>query len=68
MPVPKHGWNEPVRVCTNCYNPSKCMTTNLSLDDAINDNDIRARRYGEVFINTLSTVANVFEYPKGNFR
>ncbi|KAK6621355.1 hypothetical protein RUM43_011661 [Polyplax serrata] len=64
MPVPKHGWNEPVRVCTNCYNPSKCMTTNLSLGDAINDNDIRARRYGEVFINTLSTVANVFEYPK----
>ena len=23
MPVPKYGWNEPVRVCTNCYNSNK---------------------------------------------
>lgn len=30
------------------------------------DQDIRVRKYGEVVYNTLSTVASVLEYPKGN--
>lgn len=31
------------------------------------EQDIRARKYGEVVYNTLSTVASVLEYPKGTF-
>ena len=64
MPVPKYGWNEPVRVCTNCYNSNKNIKISQSSGDAA-VNDIRARKYGEAVINTLSSVANVFEYPKG---
>lgn len=30
------------------------------------DQDIRVRKYGEVVYNTLSSVASVLEYPKGN--
>lgn len=29
------------------------------------DQDIRVRKYGEVVFNTLTSVASVFEYPKG---
>lgn len=29
------------------------------------EQDIRARKYGEAVYNTLSTVASVLEYPKG---
>lgn len=67
LPVPKYGWNEPVRVCNNCYNANKNAESVPPVSD-INDADIRARKYGEVVINTLSTVANVFEYPKGTLR
>lgn len=37
---------------------------NGSMND---DQDIRVRKYGEVVYNTLSSVASVLEYPKGNF-
>lgn len=30
------------------------------------DQDIRVRKYGEVVYNTLTSVASVLEYPKGN--
>lgn len=32
------------------------------------DQDIRARKYGEAVYNTLSTVASVLEYPKGEYK
>lgn len=31
----------------------------------MDEQDVRVRRYGEVVLNTLSTVKNVLEYPKG---
>lgn len=65
MPVPKYGWKEPVRVCTNCFNGNKNAEGNISDSNSIGEIDIRARKYGEVVVNTLSTVANVLEYPKG---
>lgn len=63
MPVPKHGWNTPVRVCNNCYNQSMNESTSAAL--VADDGDVRVRKYGEVVVNTLSTVANVLEIPKG---
>lgn len=32
------------------------------------DQDIRVRKYGEVVYNTLTQVASVLEYPKGEIR
>lgn len=32
---------------------------------ASDDQDVMVRKYGEVFLNTLSSVAAVLEYPKG---
>lgn len=29
------------------------------------EQDVMVRKYGEVFLNTLSSVASVLEYPKG---
>jgi len=30
------------------------------------DAEVRARKYGEAVVSTLSTVASVLEYPRGN--
>jgi hypothetical protein len=30
------------------------------------DTEVRARKYGEAVVSTLSTVASVLEYPRGN--
>lgn len=62
MPVPKYGWNTPVRVCNNCYNRNSNNHTASSI--ATDETDVRVRKYGEVVVNTLSTVATVLEYPK----
>lgn len=32
----------------------------------MDEQDVRVRRYGEVVLNTLSTVKTVLEYPKGS--
>lgn len=34
---------------------------------ASGDESILARKYGEVVVNTLSSVVSVLEYPKGKF-
>jgi hypothetical protein len=31
------------------------------------DEDVRVRKYGEVLLNTISSVASVLEYPKGEY-
>lgn len=31
----------------------------------MDEQDVRVRRYGEVVLNTLSSVKTVLEYPKG---
>lgn len=36
-----------------------------SIGNAMDEQDVRVRRYGEVVLNTLSTVKTVLEYPKG---
>lgn len=33
---------------------------------ATEEQDVHFRKYGEVVFNTLSSVASVLEYPKGN--
>jgi len=33
--------------------------------DDIDDTEVRARKYGEAVVSTLSTVASVLEYPRG---
>lgn len=77
MPVPKRGWTEAVRVCKDCrdhlvksppVSPSKArqISQNVLNNNIITgENNVRARRVGEVVINTLSSVASVLEYPKG---
>lgn len=34
--------------------------------DEIDDTEVRARKYGEAVVSTLSTVASVLEYPRGS--
>lgn len=63
MPVPDKGWHTPVRVCSPCYQKAS-LNDNLILDD-IDDTEVRARKYGEAVVSTLSTVASVLEYPRG---
>lgn len=62
MPVPKYGWVTPVRVCNNCYNESNKESC-MDKSDIVDDTDVRVRKYGEVVVNTLSTV---LELPKGS--
>ncbi|KAJ4445116.1 hypothetical protein ANN_06915 [Periplaneta americana] len=40
------------------------MNDNLIVDD-VDDTEVRARKYGEAVVSTLSTVASVLEYPRG---
>ncbi|KAJ6635745.1 Zinc finger FYVE domain-containing protein 1 [Pseudolycoriella hygida] len=65
MPVPSRGWMEDVRVCDACKN---ILLSNRdacpgSDDYVTDDQDVRLRRYGEVFLNTFSTVRAVLDYP-----
>ncbi|KAL0266833.1 UNVERIFIED_CONTAM: hypothetical protein PYX00_009271 [Menopon gallinae] len=62
MPVPKYGWDTPVRVCNNCYNESNNESCMDKSSGVVDDTDVRVRKYGEVVVNTLSSV---FELPKG---
>ena len=41
-------------------------STSSSTLNSTDEPNIRARKYGEVAINTLSAFASVLEYPKGN--
>jgi len=67
--VPHHGWFDPVRVCDACYltmsqgerEPVKSETPSEGPPD------VRVRRYGELVVNTLSSVATALDYPKGIF-
>nr|CAD7424228.1 unnamed protein product [Timema monikensis] len=61
--VPDRGWHSPVRVCDTCF---KQVSANSNLDvlDDIDDTEVRVRKYGEVVVNTISTVASVLEYPR----
>ncbi|XP_021913704.1 zinc finger FYVE domain-containing protein 1-like isoform X2 [Zootermopsis nevadensis] len=64
MPVPDRGWMSPVRVCVNCYQKASSSRGSGILDE-IDDTEVRARKYGEAVVSTLSTVASVLEYPRG---
>lgn len=60
QPVPARGWYEDVRVCDSCY-----QVVPPSLSQSQDDVEIRARKYGEVVVNSFSAVASVLEIPKG---
>ena len=60
-PVPERGWADPVRVCKSCYDNKAQKVAVLSPAD---DVEVRARKYGEVVVNTFSSVASVLQYPK----
>lgn len=71
MAVPRRGWHTPVRVCKECFEAGQ---QNANQDGATNGNhisrsatadDIRARKVGEVLINTISSAASILDYPKG---
>ncbi|PSN51709.1 Zinc finger FYVE domain-containing protein 1 [Blattella germanica] len=64
MPVPERGWLTPVRVCDSCFRKDSSSRSSDILDD-IDDTEVRARKYSEAVVNTLSTVASVLEYPRG---
>lgn len=49
---------------TTTNSPAGVFNGNSVMTD---DQDIRVRKYGEVVYNTLTSVASVLEYPKGNF-
>ncbi|KAF4520072.1 hypothetical protein B566_EDAN007929 [Ephemera danica] len=67
-PVPERGWGPtPVRVCKICHNPhnNDVATTSHGDESLGGGEEIRARKYGEAVINTLSSVASVvIDYPK----
>lgn len=42
------------------------MNSSVGVYRATDEQDIRVRKYGEAVYNTLSSVASVLEYPKGN--
>ncbi|XP_044737053.1 zinc finger FYVE domain-containing protein 1-like isoform X1 [Chrysoperla carnea] len=70
IPVPDRGWDMPVRVCNACYvklNNLNGNTGNRASIDLLEEMEaeVRARRYGEAVVNTLSSVASaVIEYPR----
>ncbi|XP_037029785.1 zinc finger FYVE domain-containing protein 1-like isoform X1 [Bradysia coprophila] len=77
MPVPARGWPYPVRVCDSCKEilakkhdacPDQIQriinSPAGSVSNGLDEQDVRVRRYGEVVVNTLSTVRTVFDYPK----
>lgn len=78
LPVPGRGWNEPVRVCSDCRqellknqnavreNPRDhlCYTTTNNTGPPNEEGDIFVRKYSETIYNTLSSVTSVLEYPK----
>lgn len=60
-PVPERGWTEPVRVCDACY---KLKKETVVRPNPADDVEVRARKYGEVVVNTFSQVKSVLQYPK----
>ncbi|XP_063229334.1 zinc finger FYVE domain-containing protein 1-like isoform X2 [Bacillus rossius redtenbacheri] len=60
--VPDRGWHSPVRVCDTCYN--HLSVQNSAEPAEVDDTEVRARKYGEVVVNTISSVASVLEYPR----
>jgi len=64
MPVPERGWMTPVRVCDKCYQKAPSRESSGILNET-DDTEVRARKYGEAVVSTLSTVASVLEYPRG---
>ncbi|XP_077302675.1 zinc finger FYVE domain-containing protein 1-like isoform X2 [Arctopsyche grandis] len=58
-PVPKFGWNDPVRVCDICREMNGHAENS---DDAVS---VTPRRVTEVVANTLSPLSMVLSYPKG---
>ncbi|KAK4290957.1 hypothetical protein Pmani_036175 [Petrolisthes manimaculis] len=68
MQVPELGWGEePVRVCTDCFNARNSSSTSSvkdvsegELDWAGDERTVRARQVSEVISGTLATVA---KYP-----
>ncbi|GLH11699.1 Lateral signaling target protein 2 homolog [Gryllus bimaculatus] len=75
MPVPDRGWLSPVRVCEGCYTrevyfdapaaPAERCAAPPAAQDEVDDTEVRARKYSEAVVSTLSTVASVLEYPRG---
>ncbi|XP_017787348.1 PREDICTED: zinc finger FYVE domain-containing protein 1-like isoform X2 [Nicrophorus vespilloides] len=60
QPVPSRGWTYNVRVCDNCYKEEV-----PSLSSAMDDTDVRVRKYGEAVVSSITAVASVLEIPKG---
>lgn len=65
-PVPLHGWHEPVRVCDGCFSELQQDNTVVAQSEPTDPSEVRVRRYGEMVVQTISSVANVLDYPKGN--
>ncbi|XP_018333746.1 zinc finger FYVE domain-containing protein 1 isoform X2 [Agrilus planipennis] len=60
QPVPSRGWYTDVRVCDDCY-----QETPPSLSHCVDESEIRARKYGEAVVNSITAVASVLDIPKG---
>ncbi|KAK3918575.1 Zinc finger FYVE domain-containing protein 1 [Frankliniella fusca] len=60
-PVPERGWTDKVRVCKSCNEIKKETRVPYNPNDNV---EVRARKYGEVVVNTFSSVASVLQYPK----
>lgn len=60
-PVPERGWGPaPVRVCKACKDASQ-----LDLDESASEDEIMARKIGEMLQSTIGTVASAIDYPLG---
>jgi len=62
-PVPEHGWGtEPVRVCKPCYTRTS-QGVRGGTGPNIEPSEVQARKVGETVYGTVSSLANVLEFP-----